>query len=112
MYKQGSFLRQLDNLQECPLPQPTPHLFLFFAKGIPFPLRVFSVMGIFEYWELVSGFPFSGAGGRGQGVEVNNLPFLSWKELLLRRRIKLVVKRLFYLLPEGLALFCVDLMYF
>lgn len=69
------------------------------------------MMGIFQLGAGV-GVPFSGAGGWGQGVEVNNLPFLSLKELILRRRIKSVVKRLFYLLPEGLALFCVDLMYF
>lgn len=43
---------------------------------------------------------------------MNNLSFLSLKELILRRRIKLVVKKLLYLLPEDLALFCVDLMYF
>lgn len=101
-------------------PRPPP-LFLLFAEGIPFPLEsVFPCrfpLPSFQWWEYSnpgswSLGSFSGAGGWGQGVDVNNLPFLSLKELILRRRIKSVVKKLLYLLPKGLALFCVDLMYF
>lgn len=102
---------RLDNLQECPLPHLTPYLFLFLLKESLFPCHHFSDGNI---QISRAGLPrsFSGVGGWGLGVEVNNLPFLSLKELILRRRIKSMLKKLLYLFPEGLALFCVDLMYF
>lgn len=76
---------------------PLPPYIFFFLKESLFPWGDFSDANILNIgnWSLGS---FSGAGGWGQGVEVENLPFLSLKELILRRRIKLVVKKLLYLL--------------
>lgn len=94
VYKLGYFLRRPDNLHVCVCP--------FLRRNVFFP-GVSSLMPVFSpskilFWGL-------DCGGREWNWII--FLFLFLKELILE--IKLVVKKLPYLLSEGLALLCVHL---